>query len=256
MALALGFLGLERLSHGPRPKVGVRSGAAAPSIRLGPLAAERELVELDVPGAGRAFVRLPLGATEPRPLVIALHGAEDHPEPTCKTWGRIAGPRPFILCPRGEPSASGRYGWSSPAAVERELRAALRALKQRYGAHVSPGSVVLAAFSAGVRPALEIARQEATFFQRLVLVSPESESWSAGRAGAYAKSGGQKVVFAVSEAASRRASDAYLVFARGAGLGTKMVDVGERGVVFDEAVERAIAPEFAWLVADDPRYAP
>lgn len=211
-----------------------------------------------MPGFGSSYVAVPIGAREPRPIVIALHGGADRPEWACGTWTGITKARAFVLCPRGvETSGSGgalRYGWGSQAEVERELRGALKALKARFAEHVASGPVTLVAFAAGVKYALELARTEPPFFARILVVGSEPDTWSAGRAAVYARAGGKRLLFAVSDPASRASSSTYWVFARGAGLETKLSDLGDLGLVLDAAVARALTPQFEWLVSDDPRY--
>ena len=142
-------LGLALLSTIPGCKCGGGSGtpgaasgsaaasagsAAPPKKKLAPLHAESWLIELPLDGFAPTSVSVPLGVTEPRPIVIALHGAGDRPEWQCGTWRGIADNRAFIVCPRGIPhpgfpASAPRYTWSDVAATERELRAALAALK-------------------------------------------------------------------------------------------------------------------------------
>ena len=47
--------------------------------RLPPLREQSWLIELDVPGFLKASVAVPLGATGPRPVLVALHGRADRP---------------------------------------------------------------------------------------------------------------------------------------------------------------------------------
>lgn len=243
-------------SEQPAP---VASATPAPKP-LPPLAAESWLVDLPVAGHGPSKVAVPLGAIEPRPIVIALHGGADRPEWQCGTWVGIARSRPFVLCPRGAPVSghpdAPRWGWGSTDSVLAELRAALEALKARFGAHVAAGPVVLAGFSTGTRPAVELARREASFFSRLVLVAPEDDLITAGLAGIFARGGGQRVLVACSEARCKSAAQRYLLFLRGAGAATKLLELPEYGRVLDARVASAIGAEYAWLVQGDPRFAP
>lgn len=227
---------------------------------LPPLSAEGWLVALPVPGFGSASVAVPLGAIEPRPLVIALHGGADRPEWQCGTWVGIARSRPFVLCPRGVPTAdppgAARYGWDSTDKTLAELRAALKALKARFGAHVAPGPVVLAGFSTGTRAAVELARQEASFFSRLVLVAPEDDLVTPGLAGVFRRGGGRSVLLVCSDASCKSAAQRYALFLRGAGAATKLLELPQYGRVLDARVASAIAAEYAWLVEGDARFVP
>jgi hypothetical protein len=226
---------------------------------LPPLAAPSWLVDLDVPGFEKASVAVPLGATEPRPIVIALHGDADRPEWQCGTWVGIAKSHPFVLCPRGvlrkdlklEPA---RYGWGGVEDGEKELRAALHALKGRFAKHVAPGSVVMAAFGAGVKQAAWVVRQEPSFFARVIFVGAGPDDWSAGFAGLFAAGHGRRMLFVCSDPECKTESEHYLMMARGAGTDAKLLDAGEIGRQLDPRVASAISPEFWWIVDDDSRY--
>jgi hypothetical protein len=259
LALAASLVYLSKLSKRPRATSAPAASASSrppERPRLAPLAADGWLVELEVPGHSSAMAAVPLGAVEARPVWVALHGGADRAEWACGTWVGVARSHPFVLCPRGAALAGGaRFGWGTGAEVERELRGALKSLKSRFGAHVASGPVVLVAFGAGVKHALEISRQEPSFFSRMVLVGAEPSSWNAGQAAVYARSGGQRALFVVSDPASRAAASTYWIFARGAGLDAKLLDLGDRGLSLDAAVAKEIATGFEWLVAGDPLYA-
>ncbi|HKO53301.1 MAG TPA: hypothetical protein VJV79_36580 [Polyangiaceae bacterium] len=115
--------------------------------KLTPLQASSWLVELDVPSFGKAALAVPLGARSPRSIVIALHGSADRPEWACSALRSIAGPAPFVLCPRGVARADfnasdPRYTFGTADDSARELRAALAELKRRFGVYVAAGPVV------------------------------------------------------------------------------------------------------------------
>jgi len=111
------------------------------------------------------WIAVPLGATSPRAIVIALHGAADRPEWTCSALRALAGPAPFVLCPRGVQrsdfaASDPRYTFTTPEQTASELRAALGELKHRYGAHVAAGSVIFVGVEIGADHAAAIASQE------------------------------------------------------------------------------------------------
>lgn len=184
-----------------KPKPRAVDSSAPLAARLAPLAAESWLVDLEVPGFGRAKLAVPVAAREPRRIVIALHGVADRPEWACGAYRGIVGGKPFVLCPRGvqrkDLSASAdRYSFGSGDDTARELRAALTALKSRYGAYVASGPVVLAGFEIGADHAAQIALQEPAFFSRLVLVGASKETWPSSAAALFGRQGGELALFA------------------------------------------------------------
>ena len=235
------------------------SASAAPPKRLPPLTAASWRVEIAVEGFGEASVSVPLGATEPRPVLLALHGHADRPEWQCGTWRGISDACSFVLCPRGTALGDPKkppttFGWKDPEATAKELRAALQALKKRFGDYVSKGPVVLAGYSLGAAHAVAISRQEPAFFERLVLVEGGHAAWTAGIAGIFTQRGGKRVLFVCAQSSCRQEAQRSLRFAMRAGAETRLVDAGDLGHVFDGRVAKAVKPEFGWLVAGDERW--
>ncbi len=253
---------LASCRHKPRP-----SAASAPDIaqaprgpKLAPLVAESWLVELDVDGFGKAALAVPIGATEPRPIVIALHGAADRPEWACGAWRGIVGPAPFVLCPRGVARADFvapdvRYTFGTADATASELRAGLAALKRRFGAHVSSGSVVFAGFELGADRVAVIARQEPTFFARLALVFPAADTWPSSQAAEFGRVGGERVLFACGPAA-RAGAELKAVLTRRGGADARAVFLGASAPALDSTRVALLTPEWSWLSAPTVRLTP
>jgi predicted esterase len=72
-----------------------------PAPLLPPLAAATPTTPLPVSGFGDAVLAVPVGATRPTPVVVAVLGIGDNPEDQCAVWREIVGARAFVLCPRG-----------------------------------------------------------------------------------------------------------------------------------------------------------
>ncbi len=184
-----------------KPKPQPATGSSTPAApHLAPLSANSWLVDLDVPGFASAKLAVPVGAKQPRPIVIALHGVADRPEWACGAYRGIVGGNPFVLCPRGvkrkDLSASeDRYTFASADDTARELRAALTALKHEYGMYVAAGPVSLGGFEVGADRAAQIALREPSFFSRLVLVAPSKEAWPSSLASLFGRQGGELVLF-------------------------------------------------------------
>jgi hypothetical protein len=228
---------------------------------LPPLAAASWRVELPVDGHGAASVTVPLGATSPRPIVVALQGSADRPEWQCGTWHGIARGRAFVLCPRGKPAtkvlgAPERFSLGTPEETASELRAALGGLKKRFGAWVAPGSVVLAGFEHGADLALAIVKQEPSFFSKLVLVDGGIERLSSALAQVFADGRGERVLLACStDVCARDAAKAQLFLHR-VGANVVFVDAGRHGPSLDGVTADALARAWPAFVQGDPRWSP
>jgi poly(3-hydroxybutyrate) depolymerase len=189
-----------------------------------------------------------VGAVEPRPIVIALHGGADRPEWQCSVWRSIAGPRPFVLCPRGVARGS-RFGWGTPDQTTRELRGALTALKKKYGDHVAAGPVTLAGYGPGAAQAVSVAKQEPSFFARVALVNGGSEAFTATNAAVFAHGRGKRVLFVCGLPACRADAERAALFARHAGIPAKLLAL-ETGAAFDATLIVAVRQQWSWLASD------
>jgi pimeloyl-ACP methyl ester carboxylesterase len=234
------------------------SAAPASSARLAkplrPLGAESWRIDLPVEGFGEASVSVPLGATRPRPVVVALHGYDDRPDWQCGTWFGISSAHPFVLCPRGvsvphTSPAEPRFTWRGPDETARELRAALTALKRRFGDYVAPTGLVLTGYSLGAERAQQIARQEPKFFSRLVLVEGGAAGYTPTTATIFAKGGGQRVLFVCAQSACRKAVQPDVIITERAGAEARSLFAGELGHMLDGRVANAIRGEWTWVVA-------
>jgi len=220
---------------------------------LTPLKAQSWLVELKVPGFGSAALAVPLGASTPRPIVIALHGVADRPEWACATLRAIAGPEPFVLCPRGlqrtefaAPAERYTFGTADDTALE--LRAALVELKRRFGQHVAPGPVVFVGFEIGADHAAAIARQEPAFFSRLLLIEPSLSSWPSSQSSLFGARGGQRVLFAVGPAHRAELEEQAVLTGRG-GAEARAVFLGDAPPSLGPSSRGLLAKHWRWLSA-------
>lgn len=240
--------------------LGCRSRASKASGEiLAPLEAPSWRVELDVEGFGPAVAALPLAAKSPRPVLIALHGDSDRPEWQCGSWRGIVGSRAFVLCPRGRPRGDGsgvdaRYTLGSVQDTERELRSALGALKRRFGEHVAKGPVLLSGYGLGAEAAAALARQQPSFFQRVVLVGRDVAAWSPTLAQLFGKGGGERVLFVCTSAECRAQAELRAALTRRTGAQARVAAPAELGPWFDAALVGALRGEFAWLIEGDRRW--
>jgi hypothetical protein len=155
------------------------------------------IVPLEVPGFSDAVVSVPLGATSPRPVVVATHGLWDFPEGLCDNWRWIVGNRAWVLCPRGEPRSPGKtFHYRSGPALAREIEAGVQALDQRYPGYVDTGPRLYAGFSLGAILGAWIVVHYPAHYPRAVLTEGGEDKFPADAAVAYARGGGQRILFA------------------------------------------------------------
>jgi poly(3-hydroxybutyrate) depolymerase len=221
---------------------------------LSPLGAGSWREALEVKGFGPASVALPLGATSPRPIVVVLHGASDRADWQCGSFRGVLGGKVFIVCPQGIAAGEqGRYSFGSVDDTTAELRAALGALKARYGRHVAPSPVVLIGYGEGATMAVELARQEPSFFARVALVRGDPTAFSSTAATVFAQRGGKRALFVCTDAGCDDYAVSRALLLQRARVDAKAVrkDVGP---YLDERFTAALAPEVSWLLEGDARF--
>jgi hypothetical protein len=231
----------------------------APAADLSPLDAAGPLIPLSVPSFRDAVVSVPLGATEPRPIVVALHGNFDRPEWQCEVWRGVTKGFPFVLCPRGIPRPDApppldRWTYGKGTDVRREIDAALSALTARFGAHVAALPLVYAGFSLGAIVGVGIVSEAPSRFPRAVLTEGGHSAWTRERALGYARAGGRRVLFACGQPSCKIEAARPEKLLTQAGIEVRRVYGDERAHTYDGKVAQEIAAQWAWLVEDDPHW--
>ncbi len=232
-----------------------------PPLVLAPLRAASDMLTLEVPKHGAAVVSVPRGATQPRPLVIVLHGDSDRPEARCRQWREISGGYPWVICPRGKelPNAAPddrRYSFGSLTETTHELRAALAALKQQYTDHLAPGSVVMVGIGRGADIAARIARQEPSFFSRLVLTEGGADQWTSSTVTLFQRGGGKRVLLVCGQVACLEEAEARRNLSERLGILARVAAAAPSERPDDAALAAAVKKEYKWLVTGDARFAP
>lgn len=180
---------------------GQTSDARAPVEARAPLEGFPAEVDLLPPAGAKdptryGMVTVPLGAREPRPLVVALHGGSDRPEWACSAWRGISEGHAFVVCPRG-PGSESALGWSSPADTRVRVDRAVAAARAMFGDFIADGPTVLVGFSMGATQAALLAASDPTRYPRVVLTE---SSYAPDAAIAFSrpwgKGGGERVLFA------------------------------------------------------------
>ncbi len=207
-----------------------------------------------------ASVALPLGATSPRPVIVAVHGNYDRPEWQCDVWRAVTDGYPFVLCPRGVPRADAprsedrwTFGWNGHD-LEREINAGLAALHDVFGPYVDPGPMVYAGFSLGAILGADVVLWNPARFTRAVLIEGGTTSWSLQSAKQYAKHGGKRVLYACGQVDCVRETKTALHWLEAGGVPARTAFEGTIGHTYDGLVASAIAHSWAWFTEGDPRW--
>jgi predicted esterase len=256
----------------------MRPAAVAPAVVLGAVLAlgctprttdgpefvsPSPLVQLSVPGHADAVVSLPVGASGKRPLVVAAHGAGDRAEYHCELWHRIVGERAFVLCPQGRrtdervPAAHAGYYYRDHFALDEEVRAAIAALRDRYGGQVDSEQAVYAGFSQGAIHGAHVIVLNPEVFPRAALVEGGNgffDEWSVPAARKYRARGGKRVLFACGSPACVRTAERCAGYLKKAGVAARVVHAEGAGHSYGPVMEAELRASFEWLVADDPRF--
>lgn len=125
------------------------TSAASTAAALPPLTGVAWIEHLDLPDGHEAFVTPPIGAREPRPLIVAVHGAGDRAEWACGGWRRVAGEYAFVVCPQGLKMDAMRFAWDNPQTIQRRVEGAIVAARARFGAYIAEGPTLYVGFSQG-----------------------------------------------------------------------------------------------------------
>jgi predicted esterase len=236
--------------------------APAPATAQG-LSSPTPLVTLEVTGHTPSTVSLPIGATSPRPVIVATHGAGDRAEWHCELWRRIVRDNAFVLCPPGRrmdervPHAEAAYYYPDHLVLETEVKAALAALEARFADHVDTANAIYTGFSQGAIMGALVIVLLADRFPRAVLVEGGHGSfheWSPYAAKKYAAGGGERVLFACGSPYCVRSASRSARYLEQAGVATRVVHAEGAGHSYGDTMEAEIAKSFAWIVEGDARW--
>lgn len=125
------------------------TSAPAPSSPLRPLSGVAWIEHLELEDGHEGYVCPPIGAREPRPLIVAVHGAGDRAEWACGGWRMVAGEFAFVVCPQGVKMDATRFAWDSAETIRRRVQSATRAARARFGQYIAEGPTLYAGFSQG-----------------------------------------------------------------------------------------------------------
>jgi predicted esterase len=220
--------------------------AAPPSME--PLGGEW-MEHIDLPAGGIVYVAPPLGATEPRPILVAVHGAVDDPGLICSAWRLVTDVYPFVVCPGGSKIGKGKYAWPSSDAIDQAVDAALAAVRTKYGERIAPGPVIYAAFSQGANMAGPVLGKKKGRFARAVLSEGGYRALdTAAAAKAFVAAGGERMLFTCSQSGCAGSFERSRAPLLRAGAEVRVSYSGPHGHSMPPAVRESIHTEIPWIV--------
>jgi len=208
---------------------------------------------LEVPGFQPALLFTPAGS-EPRPLLVAAHGAGGSAEWECEYWRRLTRERAFLLCLQGTPlggSYAGYY-YRDHRALNREFIAAERAARVAEP-RILAGSGVYAGFSQGATMGTPILAEHAAAFPYAVLIEGFM-SWNVPGGRKFLRAGGRRVLLACGSkecASLAKASERWL---RASEVPVRLEYAPGAGHTPAGPVMPLVASALPWLLEGDPNW--
>ncbi len=230
--------------------VGGRKGLEEGGTGLAALRSETP-VRLAIQGFGPAVVEVPVGAREPRPVVVALHGHSVRPEHACERWRHASRGHAFVLCPHGLPAVAKPdqpVTLGSEDYTLREIDAGLEALRERFGEHISPGDIVYAGYSLGAKLGANIVRRRPETFRRVAFGEGAYAELTRPMLQGYVESGTQRLLLICSSKACEITFGRVLRTCEQVGLACRVAPSGENPHMFDGKVVEASREAWGWLV--------
>ncbi|MFO0612687.1 MAG: hypothetical protein U0414_08880 [Polyangiaceae bacterium] len=234
------------------------SASPAPSPEPPPSVAGEEIQSLAIAGFEDAALAIPVGATDPRPIVVAAHGNFDKPEWQCEIWSTVFQEKAFVLCPRGKEAANSprgdtRYTYSDHVSLEKEIDAGVAALRaSSFAPWLAPDPPLYAGFSLGSIMGVGLASRRAKDFPNLVLVEGGLDRMTDVLLRAFVRDGGKRMMLVCAQAGC--AGPAQLLAQRldhYGGVG-RVVDAGNVGHRYDGPVADAVAAALPSFLTGDP----
>lgn len=184
------------LREPPKEAAGADAGAGdrAASPRL---TGYPERVELLDGKDKLGFVSVPLGATGPRPIMVAIHGGSEKPERACAAWRAVTEAYPFVVCPRGFGGVESALGWRTTADTTERIVRAVNATRDAFRPWIKETeSIVLAGFSMGGSQVALLARTDPKRYRRIAVGDSAHDPQPALTfARKWVEGGGQRAIF-------------------------------------------------------------
>ncbi len=206
-----------------------------------------------MPQGRSAVVAVPLGATEPRPILIGVHGASDRAEWACGGYRIATHDYPFVICPQGLPAGGDKFTPGGAARIARDIHAAIMSVRAEFGRYVAPGPLVYAGFSLGAIQGVPLVAATGAKYPRVVLIEGGDEEWTPAMAATFARTGGEMVLMLCASTSCSGFERASQIL-KGAGMAAKVVPAGTGRHNLDGEMISVLSEHFPWVVQFDDRW--
>lgn len=236
------------------------AGAAPPHVAPEPAPlAGAPLERIELGDGEEAFVALPVGARDRRPVFVGVHGAGDRADWACTEWQQATAGYAIIVCPRSKhvhPQDPNAYVWGSAEQIASAADRAVAVVHERVAPWAIDAPLVYAGWSQGGTLAADVVRARPGVYDRAVLVEVGHTALDPDAVARGLRAGGvARAIVACESTKCRTFAQAFVGSARRQHLAVTVGDAGSRPHLFDEPVYRALAPWLAELHAEDARYA-
>ncbi len=226
---------------------------------LGALISDR-FISLELEEGGPAVAYVPIGATSPRPVIVATHGNYDRPEWRCENWGYIL-PDTFVICPRGHRTRTSsrdgaqRYRYENYRTLLDEADAALALLQERFPGYIDPDAMMYVGFSQGAVMGRHVMRRYPERFPYAVL-QEGGYDWSREQVADFADGGGRRVLFVCGQSDCNRRAERTARRMNRRGVETSIIYHERAGHTYNEPMINDTIELLPWLFEGDDRWGP
>lgn len=206
--------------------------------------------------AGAQAPTPPASAPAPPPRVTAPEPATEAPPPDEPPPApKLAPPRAAMQVTGARPEAKqvGFYPVDI-GTLDKEILAAMTALRQRYGQYVAD-DWVYAGFSRGAFLGASFVTLHPDKFGRAILIEGGQSAWTPQNVASFAARGGKRVLFACGQPSCIEESNPAAALLKAQKTATRVVIGQGEGHGYKKQVKEELKKSFDWVVEGDPAWA-
>jgi predicted esterase len=168
----------------------------------------------------------------------------------------VFGPRPFIVCPHGEPRPGGGFVWRGSASVRTAIDRALEAAAKQYGPYLDREHRLYVGFSQGAILGAGVVKDDAKDYPYAIFQEGFGDEMATRAfADQMKKRGVTRVLLGCSQGGCSARREPLRTSLPRAGVDARINDAGALGHVMDPRVYASLRKDVPWLLAGDPAWA-